>query len=385
MTQLFRPKRVFDRERKEVDVTKQPSCKLIGVSDGGVGVEGRKGQLYVPPAYQGRGFRDLLAVYLALTSLPPARNIDWKIDIKLKPMIEKLWARYNCDPPEVEYIDRSNDYPVMGQPKHADGKLRGIIAVSGGYDSMATLLSMRDCGIEVHAFSVNGINKSSYNASEIETVKYFCDKYDIPLISPKVVNSIECDSAENPIKNLMIYNMMMAEAERIGATVTGLGIFSDDTIANTYFPSDAWDLFQDYYLYMVDRYYQHGIFLARNKVESMYRLHADDLLHQVRSCLTPIRYFGQRQKSIAKKFPTIDLNKWKNCCFSCFKCAVAVMRAIDLQLVPDLREVPGLYKHCEAVLARTILSESKEGIEAVFYYRGPKWAEDFAKKNPDLF
>lgn len=367
-----------DKWGEVVDINKETRIELEGRDIDGIGIKGRKGQIRVPMKFRGRNFSMLMSIWASATFLPPARNIQGSIDIKLKPIIDLIWWRYGQKPPEVNYVECS--FPKEKRPLNK----KAICSLSGGLDSVGAMLSMIDAGLDVTACTVIGLNGQKYNKPENKAAKAICDRLGIELIYHEVTNSLDCDHTENPIKNLIFYNMLAEEAFRRQISIIGMGCELDAHIRSTYCPSDSIEVISLYRKYLWDIYYQHSNFLARRKDEAEYLARKYDILPLVRSCVTPIRHFSIIRKAVKKKVPDLDLDRWPNMCFTrCYKCQEQVMRGID----SGTRDFgPGdtnqqLYKLCELEIAKSILNSESEGIDQTFYYRDAVWAKKFLSDN----
>lgn len=368
----------FNRKREKIDVSREIRNELEGRSEGGIGVKGLKGQLQIPLQYRGRNISNLMNIWMAATTLPPSRNIEGKIDIRLKPIIDLVWWRYAQKPPEADYIEM--DYSPSPRPKTKNA----LCALSGGFDSTAVMVSMIEAGLNVTAFTVEGLNRGAYNSAEMEASRAICDKLGVKLITHRVVNSIECDHLENPIKNLIFYNMMMGEAERLKAPFLGMGIFMDDTIRGAYCPSDSYEVIGMFRDYLAKLYYPHSLFIGRRKDEAECILDKHGLTTEVRSCITPVRYFSQRRAAMKKKIPGLDVKKWKNSCLGyCYKCSEQILRGLDFgtRSYGDEETNKAIYKHCLEYAAKYILKNEAEGIDTQLYMKDSKWARQYLKDN----
>ena len=119
-----------------------------------------------------------------------------------------------------------------------------LVAVSGGLDSIAQMLSLVENGKDVVAYTMANLNRSC-GGQEFKAMKDVCAKVGVPVVEARYVGDWKKDNpyrkhwAENPIKNQMIMSTMVDWCLENGCRTISLGekdnFFLKDCVPGTNF------------------------------------------------------------------------------------------------------------------------------------------------------
>lgn len=220
-----------------------------------------------------------------------------------------------------------------------------VVCFSGGKDSTAAALLMRDKGFDVNLYYIKGINKSYPN--ELERAKEIANYLKMPLYVEKVSQKGKTTFHDNPIKNQLIASMALDFAvENNFSHNIVFGDFYTDNIRNSSF-LEAWSD-------CIEMWQQHEIYVRNNFVED-YKIHIPfknyiqtidivskdkQLLNLVQGCVLPHRFRESVKQNNEKKFG-IELLPQR--CGSCWKCCTEYIHLADIGVMPYNKQ---FYKHC---------------------------------------
>ena len=119
-----------------------------------------------------------------------------------------------------------------------------LVAVSGGLDSIAQMLSLIENGKDVVAYTMYNLNHNC-GGQEYRAMKDVCGKVGVPIVEAKYVGNWKRDNpyrkhwAENPIKNQMLMSTMVDWCLENGCRTISLGekdnFFIKDCVPGTNF------------------------------------------------------------------------------------------------------------------------------------------------------
>lgn len=245
---------------------------------------------------------------------------------------------------------------------------RCLCAFSGGKDSLANVIMLKQLGYEPILFFVRGINYKY--TSEYETALQLSKILELPFVEYKLVVRGKCEYPENPVKDQFILAIMLDYGLKLGITHYSFGTYIDsytDELSAEYMLSDASTMF-DTFMDFVNSYYPEvdtPMFL--NDCCEAYKIIIDydkSLLQHTNSCMSPLRYKNGYIKK-AKKTYGIDL--LPNRCPSCYKCCTEAIILNDF----GITNYPESYiKHCKDVIIK-------------FYskYKSEEYIEDMKSDN----
>lgn len=227
-----------------------------------------------------------------------------------------------------------------------------LIGFSGGKDSLASALQVQAQGGHPVLFYVKGINKSY--PDEQKSAVALSARLQLQLIQKEVSISGSSDYIENPIKNQFILGMMVEHGLAYDISTYCQGnllcdTIKDQSIATGY--SDSIEMYQLIEEYFIKRQSAYTfVTLLENDTDSLETIaRLDyDLLKDVRSCMSPLRYREGYRKHNIKKFGLRDT--LPNRCYSCYKCALEWLHLYAFGAVES--EGHAFIAHCTDMLVR---------------------------------
>ena len=227
-----------------------------------------------------------------------------------------------------------------------------VVAFSGGKDSTATALKMRDIGKNVYLFYVKGINKAY--PDEMEHAIELANKLGMPIHIESVKQTGYTSFKESPIKNQLIASMALDYAieNNIGCSVA-FGDFTTDNVNNSQF-MESWSDTQEMWSAWVDfvRTYVPNIeliipFKTYNETLDVISDNPQ-ILESVCGCILPYRFRKVTRNNNEKKY---GISLLPNRCGSCWKCCTEYIFLADKGVLPLNLE---FYKHCLNFLVKKL-------------------------------
>lgn len=219
-----------------------------------------------------------------------------------------------------------------------------IVCFSGGKDSTAAAIQMRNSGYNVYLYFVQGINKSYPN--EVEQAKKIASYLNMPLTIEKVMLKGTTTFHDNPVKNQLIASMALdyGVTNNIGTTIC-FGDFTSDNVENSSFLeawSDTQEMWREHKKFVRSYIPSYDIIIPfKNYIETIDIISKErKLLDMVQGCVLPNRFRGMTKKLNENKY-SIEL--LPNRCGSCWKCCVEYIHLADMEIVEYNRD---FYKHC---------------------------------------
>ena len=288
-----------------------------------------------------RLFKDL---YIKTSAKPLPKELPYPVELKsyLDILYGSVGYRY-------KFVD--NKFLLREKCKNADAyDTRCICAFSGGKDSVANALLLRDIGYEPILFFVKGINRSY--PQEYETSLELAKELGMEIVIYSLKVSGKCEFIENPTKNQFILALMVDYGVKYNILNYSFGAFREDRVeimSHDYMLSDAYEMFQS-----VEKFYKKYIsdfqlvLYLNNEAESYYVICNNDvkILNKTFSCMMPLRYKSNLRRNNEKKY---GIELLPNRCGSCHKCCIEaiVLNKMGITNYPD-----EFLKHCEDILTK---------------------------------
>lgn len=250
--------------------------------------------------------------------------------------------------PHPEYLDvvNSGEYylvetGVKGQALIEDPHFtvketnKALVGFSGGKDSVATILKLREQGFDVIGMHIVGLNKMYPN--EIEATRKMAEKINVPLVEVEVKQTGKSDFPDNPVKNQLITAIMIDYGIKHNIAVYAMGTHWADKLAtsNIYTDwSDPQETLQAFEAFVQSRFPQFRYVTALKNYTDAYKTIIEaghgELIYDIISCVLPLRYREHRRKANMEKF---DMTIPANRCGSCQKCVTEYMNLMALDFV----------------------------------------------------
>lgn len=289
-----------------------------------------------------RLFKDL---YIKTSAKPLPFELPYPIELK-----QYLDVLYGCVGAEYKLTD--NKYMLKKKCQNADiHDTRCLCAFSGGKDSVANALLLRDIGYEPILFFVKGINRSY--PQEYEISLELASELGMEMVTYNLKISGKCDFVENPTKDQFILALMVDYGVKYNIVNYSFGCCREDEvdgISTEYMLSDGYEMFK-----AIEKFYQHfvnGFNIANfleNETHSFYEVcnHDPHLLDKTYSCMTPLRYKLNIRNTNEQKY---NVKLLPHRCGSCYKCCG---EAITLNLFGVTNYPESFIEHCKEILDKT--------------------------------
>ncbi len=235
-----------------------------------------------------------------------------------------------------------------------ENKNKVLVLFSGGKDSIALALKLKEEGKEVHLFHITGLNISFKD--ELITAKKVADYLGLDLIIKEINIIGHCDFLENPCKNQLAIVYAIQYGIEHGFTEYAIGDFKNDILATSNIDrnySDAYDLIQIFVEGIRKIFPNFNLnIIFNNYVETLTYIGKNkELCSLFQSCITPLRYRGYLSKLNSKKY---NINLRDKECGSCWKCCTQYIVFMDKGYIEFNKE---FYKHCLEVLNKKFVEE----------------------------
>lgn len=235
-----------------------------------------------------------------------------------------------------------------------------IVCFSGGKDSVAVALKLKQMGYKIALYHLHGINKSY--PDEVDRAKKMANILQLPLYIENITLSGLNEYLEHPMKNQLLctFAFNFAIKNRLGYKIA-FGDFLDDDIEEGLFDrnwsdtSTMWKLYSNCVKTTFPQF--EVVIVFKNFVETLTLVSKNkELLENVQGCILPKR-FKNKIKSINETKYNISL--LPNRCGSCWKCCVEYMILCDLDVVDYNQK---FYEHCLLFL-KTKMKDEKPFLE----------------------
>lgn len=231
-----------------------------------------------------------------------------------------------------------------------------VLCFSGGKDSAAAALYLKQHGYKVHLYHVHGINKAYGDEQKAAKAiaKYLgCDLF---------IDHIYLDGThrfiEHPMKNYIIANGALHYAMAKGyAPRLAFGNFRKSTVDYSEFEICGGDCMEMWSAYkkIIKRIFPHFSLLIplETNADTFDLLYNDSgLLQRAISCMSPYRFRAHWKNRTETKY---GIRLLPDRCGCCWKCAVESIWMMDTKLIPGNESY---YMHCMDILAKTIYKET---------------------------
>lgn len=232
-----------------------------------------------------------------------------------------------------------------------------VVCFSGGKDSVASALKMREMGREVILYHVIGIN-GAY-PDERRHAEKIAKRLGFPFYTETVIQHGKTSFKESPVKNQVIASLALDFALKNGCVSICFGDFTEDTVKNSQF-YESWSDTQEMWSAWVDlaKTYVPNVELVipfKNYNETLEVISNDlELANMVHGCILPYRFREMTRKKNMAKYK-VDLLDGR--CGSCWKCCTEYIYFADKGTVPMNKE---FYRHCLEFLKKKLPSVHPE-------------------------
>lgn len=234
------------------------------------------------------------------------------------------YGNFKCD---VSFIDKH--YSKINIPAQNNNI---ILAFSGGKDSIAYALKLKEQGYAVHLYHVKGIN-AVYD--EYKSVEKVAKQLDMPLYIDVIKLSGHHQWIEHPMKNMIIANgaLQYGIRENITAQIA-FGNYLDSTLDNDNFgycggdDIEMWESYEDIISTIIPD------FMINLDLENLNETleilsNREDLMESSLSCIGRAGLREYNRKRVENKY---GVHLLKNRCGLCYKCAVEYIYRADHDL-----------------------------------------------------
>lgn len=288
---------------------------------------------------------EIKKIFTAFSYIPTTSTLAniCEYDHDIKPIIEtiEIGAKQSFN---WNYIHKEKEHQKAASTKNI------IVCFSGGKDSTATAIKMKEMGWNVYLFYVKGINKSY--PDEYTRAQTIAKYLNMPLCVIEVRQSGKTSFKDNPVKNQFIASLALdyAITNNIGVDVA-FGDFTSDNIKNSCFNEDwsdcqeMWNKYIEYVRQWIPNANIHIPF--KTYLETMDIIGNDEkLLNMVQGCVLPHRFRAMTKRMNEKKY---GIKLLENRCGSCWKCCMEYIYYAESNIV---KYDVDFYKHCLDVLVK---------------------------------
>ena len=280
-------------------------------------------------------------------------NAQSKMDIShnLKTVVEIIERfGFNKSFDSFNYVDRQTKKLLLKKNK-------ALVLFSGGKDSVASAIKLKNEGYDTTLYFLKGINKAY--PKEIESARECADLLGLPLVVQELNISGVGSFLENPVKNLVIYACGFSYGAKNSIGTYVFGNHREETLDKANFDrdfSDSFELIKAYTEYIEKencaKIYQPTI--LDNVLSAIDIVYENDkkLFNVLNGCISPNR-FQKKLKAINETKYNVKL--FKHECGSCWKCCVRYIYAVDKNYEKNINKE--YYKHCLNVLKTKIKTE----------------------------
>ena len=231
-----------------------------------------------------------------------------------------------------------------------------IVCVSGGKDSVATVMHYLDMGFNVYIYHLHGINKTYYD--EFEAVKKIAEYLNLPYYIDECSLSGQHNFVEHPLKNYIIADGAINWAISNGiAPNIAFGNFSKSRVDDMPFDvcgGDSIDMWLAYNKIISRMIPGFCVKIPLYTQKDTYDILSKDpaIIELCQSCISPYRFKEHWRKRTETRY-FVDLLPGR--CGCCWKCAAEAIVLADMHII---RCNFPYYEHCLEILGKTLQKES---------------------------
>ena len=234
-----------------------------------------------------------------------------------------------------------------------------VVCVSGGKDSIATVLHYMQLGYKVYLYHLHGINKVYYD--EYMSVEQIAKYLNLPYNIDSCKLSGQHSFTEHPLKNYIIANGAISWAinYRIAPNIA-FGNFSQSRLDDMPFEvcgGDCLDMWLAYNKIISKIIPGFCIKLPLNNQKDTYDIldKQKELISLCQSCISPYRFKAHWKKRTEKKY---GVQLMPNRCGCCWKDCVEYITLADMGMTSFAEWNEDYYLHCIEILGKTLQKES---------------------------
>lgn len=292
------------------------------------------------------------------------------------PYIDAVYKALGFPIPEVKYT-----HCIDKAPNKSYDNNEVVLAFSGGKDSCASALALKDNGVKCVLFNLKGLNRSYRHEDTV--CQEFASFIGMPLIARKMEQTGKCELCvqnsvftESPVKNHLILAMMIDYMIENNNRFATLGVFTDDKldeiVANLGL-SDAIELFylfQDAVNATFKEFRFFNIFQSTLHAKAFIFKYHDEVIPPItQSCLLPDRYRANNARLHEAKW---GIKLKPNRCLSCWKCCDEMY----------LFQKFGIYPHNQTIIDNAIIPKLREELRKS--YKLPSGISEKDLSNDDI-
>ena len=217
-----------------------------------------------------------------------------------------------------------------------------LVAFTGGKDSAATAVKIKQMGLNPVLFFVKNINSASY-AGEYNYAAKVAELLGFMMVTITIKQTGKSDYPDNPIKNQFILSLMVEHGYRVGINKFAQGNLKNENIEDTkvgFTLTDGVEMYEqvnNIFDKITQGTYRYLGGVMESETESYFTLNefAPGVLDSVMSCTLPYRYKARVNAATQKKF---GIALRPHCCGTCYKCASEHLHRVIFGLAPNNKD-----------------------------------------------
>ena len=280
----------------------------------------------------------------ATTLLPSSYSLCFK------PLID-LFNKHSKSSYNVNY-KRTEYKHIVPKKSKLTNNGRIILCYSGGKDSTATAIRLKNEGWDIILYHLRGINQTYKD--EYKTAEKVAELLNIPIIIENISLKGKHDWTEHPMKNMIVANHAIQWG--IDNDFTTNICFGNFTTSSLYSDSfeicggdcrEMWEVYEGIIQQIIPKFHMHFVLSSFQDTVDIIRQNKE-LLPFVQSCIGPYRY---REYLHTKNENRYGVKLLPHRCGSCWKCCLEYCMFEDN---PNNE----FYNHCIDILSKTLKQET---------------------------